>query len=122
MTTNWKEEFDEKFQQMPERLKGDKWAEIFYPTIRSFTGEFKSFIETLLADQRKQIAEEIGGMRKVFNANKIIPTDIHTHGIGFNDGIDSALNVVEKWESKDSEYSEAESTLRPVYKKPPQDN
>lgn len=67
----WKEEFDEKFVNMPDRLKGDRMAEIFYPTIKQYGEDVKSFISNLLSQKKLELLEKVEKAKVAKEATKI---------------------------------------------------
>jgi len=54
----------------------------------------EQLIKAASKNTKDQIERIIEGMKKVFNPNKIIPSDVHTHGLGYNEAVEEILEGI----------------------------
>ncbi len=84
--------FDKKFAAPLAQL--EIMAQIKPEQIGIATKKMKSFIHSHQQELIAAVVEEIEGKKKVRNPNKIIPTDVLTHMMGWYAALDAVLSAL----------------------------
>jgi len=63
LSMDWEKEFDKEFIEIPDRLKDNKMAMNFQPTLKTYALEIKQFMKSKLQQKEDEILDMCEGMR-----------------------------------------------------------